>query len=165
MESELNLATIYTCSSHGATDLRRATLAEQFGEVGYFVEFRPAQSRGSVFWRSRHEFQMKDYVPLFDLLEKRTGRKMPALNAEGRLPGKMITHGDYGLPSEWDYYEFSAGVCRAGLRQLYNNAGSFELEIYAAEAFSVDVAKWLAAKHAEKWKWVCIEATKLRDYE
>jgi hypothetical protein len=165
MQSELNLATIYTCSSNGATDLRRAMLKEQFGELGYYVEFQPAQSRGAVRWRSRHEFHFKDYLPLLEFLEKRTGRKLPALNADGTLPGEMITHNNYGLPSEWDYYEFSPAVRRAGLSQLHSNGGSADLEIYAAEAFAVDVAKWLAMKHAEKWKWVCIEATKLRDYE
>jgi len=156
----MNLATIYEGTSNPASDLRRACLVDQFEEVGYMVEFRPRASRGTVWFRCRHQFSAKEYGSLWDLLEKRTAKKLP-LDSNGCLPWKKITF--KGLDT--GATEYLPSVRSAGVVEWQSSWAEVDLEIYAAEAFARDCAMWLAEKHSEKWKWVCIEETKLQYHE
>jgi len=161
--SSLNIATIYDLIQNPSSDLRRASLMERFDEVGYMVEFRPRYSRGTVWFRSRHQFRAEDCLLLWDLLKKRTGKEVP-LDTGGRLPYRKIYFA--GPPkSDTGYTEYLPSVNAAGILEMQSSWGEFELEVYAAEAFATDCASWLAARHAEKWKWVCIEVTKLNANE
>jgi hypothetical protein len=158
---DLNLATIYPGPENESRELRLAMLKERFEEVGYWVEFHPVRSIGRVLYRSRLEFNAADMAPVFRLLERRTGKKVP-LDPQGRLPWRKVFYFKSEEPYYWDY---TPSVKSAGIQRMGSCSGEFAFEVYAAEAFAKDLAAWLDSQHEQRFKWVCIEATKLKDDE
>lgn len=156
MNSDLNIATIYNSEINASTELRRALLRDQFDEVGYWVEFRPRETRCRVVFRCRHQMSKSKLAELLEMLEFATGRRIP-LKKNGFLP---VVKDEYE-----DRYVLDR-VCRlGGIHYIYDCKAAFEMDVYCGEEFAKKLAEWLREWHLEKWKWVCIEATKLRDDE
>lgn len=141
MKSELNLAVIYHCRSP-QEDLRRAILEANFEECGYMVSFHPVQARASVDYQTRHMIPGYESVELraiCDLYMRCVGGKDPL--TKFRKDGGWKGH---------------------GISELFSNRGSFSFAcVYQAEMFASLLAEYLRDWHAEKWKWVCIQETKI----
>lgn len=150
----MNLETIFNSEMAGATVIRRETLRENFDEVGYLVEFLPKMSKGVVRFRSRHHITRDKLVEMFQILKKYTGRDIPFDDR-----GRILSETKHGMTM------LASSVFRAGLLDIGTCWGTFELEVYSAEAFAKNLAEWLEEWHAEKWRWVSIQNTKLNEYD
>jgi len=117
-------------------------LRDEFEECGYMVEFRPRQSRGSIFFRCKLPMGRENLHEFLKLLERRTGKKI-VLNEDGSIPSVN----NYG------FMMLSPAVQRAGLDTIWKWGGKCDMEVYAAEAFAKELAAWLQSEHADKSLW------------
>jgi len=145
----MNVTTIYNGSSSEVTEMRLATVEANFQEVGYMVIFRLEKWKGDVTFQIRHQFGA-DEIPMLkkiiEIYNECTGQKESL--------------------EKWKARRLRGTRSKSGLGELYLNGGTFNgMCAYDAETFSKRLAEFLSDWHAEKWKWVCIEATKMGGWE
>ena len=149
----LNVYTVYDVSKETPSAmLRRMMAAEAFDETGYLVSFHPRKTFGVVSFRCRKYLDRDAWRSILLILERRTGKRVPR-NERDQIEWCRVSGGCLPVPA----------VRRAGLMSVTRCSADFEIEVYAAEAFSKELAEFLHKWHENPWEWEFIEETKMGD--